>query len=95
MFKIEKKNLQRVKNTALKDEVVSKASILIKEAKSLGLKETVYYCYISGLEEACKKAEELMKDIGEKVSEENKEKIIKLIKQEEESALTGFGDIFG
>lgn len=95
IFKVEKKNLQHAKDMLLKDELVSKASVLIKEAKSLGLKEEVYYCYISGLEEACKRAEKLMKELGKKVSEEDKEKIINLIKQEEESALTGFGNIFG
>lgn len=94
IFRIEKQDVQRVKNILLTDELVSKASVLIKEAKSLGLGNG-YYCYVSGVEEACKKAEKLMKGLGKKVSKENEKKIIKSIKEEEETAMTGFGGIFG
>ena len=95
IFKIEKQNLQKVKDVLLKDETVSKASITFKESKSLGLKGNHYYCYILGLEEACDKAKGLIKDLTEIVNEKDAKKIIEKIKVEEESAMTGFGDIFG
>ena len=96
VFKIKKENLQKVKDVLLKDETVSKASIIFKESKSLGLGEDEYFCYISGLEEACNKAKELVKDLAEKVeSIEEEEEVIAKIKEEEESAMTGFGNIFG
>lgn len=94
VFKIEKENLQKVKNILFNDDLVSRASVVIKEAKSLGL-EDGYYCYVSGTEEACKKAEELMEELGKRTSKEDEEKVIELIKKEEESAMTGFGGIFG
>jgi len=93
VFKIKKENLQKVKDVLLKDETVSKASIVFKESKGLGFDEDKYFCYISGLEEACSKAKELLKDLGEIV--EKKDEVIERIKNEEESAMTGFGNIFG
>ena len=95
ILKFEKQNLQKVKDVLLKDEVVSKASITFKESKSLGFESDYYYCYISGLDEACDKAKELTKDLAEVVNEKDAKEIIEKIKSEEESAMTGFGDIFG
>jgi uncharacterized protein Yka (UPF0111/DUF47 family) len=54
-----------------------------------------YYCYISGSEEACRKAEELTKDFAKVVEGEEKEEIISKIKEEEENALAGFGAVLG
>ena len=95
VFKIEKQNLQKVKDILLKDELVSKASVIFKESKSLGFEGNYYYCYISGLNEACDKAKELTKDLAEVVDEKDAKKIIEKIKSEEETAMTGFGNIFG
>lgn len=95
VFKIKKQNLQKVKDVLLKDETVSKASIIFKESKSLGFDEDEYFCYISGLEKACSKAKELIKDMGEIVKKKDEKEVIKRIKEEEESAMTGFGNIFG
>jgi len=95
VFKIEKRNLQKVKDVLLKDEIVSRASVMFKESKSLDLEGNHYYCYISGLNEACDKAKELTKELAEIINEEDAKKIIEKIKSEEETAMTGFGDIFG
>lgn len=95
VFKIKKQNLQKAKGVLLKDETVSKASVLFKESKSLGFSGNDYYCYVSGLDEACNKAKELMKDVGETVNKKDTEKVISKIKSEEESAMSGFGSIFG
>jgi len=95
VFKVKKQNLQKAKNVLLKDEMVSKASVVFKESKSLGFSGNDYYCYISGLEEACNKAKELMKDLGKITDKKEAEKVISLIKSEEELAMSGFGSIFG
>jgi len=95
VVKMKKENLQKVKNLLLKDETVSRASIIFKEGKSLGLENEDYYCYISGTEEACKRVEELIKELGEIVKNEEKKKVIEKIREEEESAMKGFGSIFG
>ena len=92
IYEVEKPKLQKVKDVLLKDDIVGRASVLFKDGNTLGL-ENKYYCYISGIEEACKKSEEIMKDLGKKVKE--KEKILEKIKEEEERAIQGFGNIFG
>ena len=95
VFKIKKQNLQKVKDLFLKDDVISRASVVFKEAKSLGFTGDNYYCYISGVNEACEKAKKLINDFGELAKKEEEKKIIDKIKQEEESAMSGFGGIFG
>ena len=94
IYEIEKSKVQKVKDTLLKDDLVARASILFKDGNALGF-QNKYYCYISGVEEACKKSEELMKDLGKKVDEKTKEQILLKIKQEEDQAIQGFGGIFG
>jgi hypothetical protein len=95
VFKIKKQNLQKVKDLFLTDDVISRASVIFKESKSLGIEKDEYYCYISGTNEACEKAKQLIKDLGESVKKNEEKKIIDKIKQEEESAMSGFGSIFG
>jgi len=95
VFKVKKENLQKANDALLKDEIVSKASIVFKEAKSLGLGKDEYFFYVSGVDEVCNKAKDLMKDISEIADKETTEKAIEKIKSEEESAMTGFGSIFG
>jgi len=95
VFKIKKQDLQKVKDTLLRDELISKASIVFKESNTLGIKGNDYYCYISGLDDACSKAKELMKNLAEVVKKKDADKIISQIKSEEESAMSGFGSIFG
>jgi hypothetical protein len=95
VLKIKKENLQKVKDVLLKDDTISRASVIFKESKSLGFKDNEYICYISGLEEACNKAKELTKNSAKIVNKKDEKEIIKKIKAEEESALSGFGNIFG
>jgi len=100
---VEPKNYQKVKDVLLKDEEVSKASIVFKDARNYG-KEEGYYIYISGLEEQCKKALEIVKEKDEKgntvelakeVKDKEREKFIRKIKEEENKANEAFGGIFG
>ena len=94
VLKIKKENLQKIKDILLKDDTISRASLIFKEAKSLGFNSNEYFCYISGLEEACKKAKELTKGSAEIINKKEEEEVIKKIKEEEESAMSGFGNIF-
>jgi hypothetical protein len=94
VLQIESKNLQKAKDILLKDDMVSRASIVFKEGKSLLGKEG-YFIYISGIEEQCKKAIEISKEIAKQASEKNKTEVIKKIREEQEKAAEGFGGIFG
>ena len=102
VISMEMKNLQKVKDILLKDDVVSRASIVFKEAKGITSKEG-YYCYLSGLDEQCKRALDILKLKDEKTGEvielakevKDKENVINKIKEEENKAMEGFGGIFG
>jgi len=90
---IENKNYQKLKEVILKDDLVSRASITFKEAKTYGGKKG-YYSFISGSEEQCKKALELTKDLAKEIMGKEKEEFINKIREEENKALEGFGNIF-
>jgi len=94
VISIEMKNLQKVKDILMKDDVVSRASIVFKEAKGITGKEG-YYCYLSGLDEQCKRALELAKDLVKEIKDKEKSDVINKIKEEEDKAIKGFGGIFG
>jgi len=95
VMSIETKNLQKVKDVLLKDDAVSRASITFKEASAYGGKSGHYYCYMSGLEEQCKRAIELAKDLAKELKKKEKEDLVKKIKEEEQKASEAFGGIFG
>lgn len=95
---VKTENYLKVRDILLKDDVVSRASIKFKEGKEF--EKEGYVCHISGLEEQCKKALELIKGVeGSKLAEEitggDKEKIISKFKEEEDKAMESFGGIFG
>jgi hypothetical protein len=93
VLQVETKNYQKVREILLKDDLVSRASITFREAKAYGGEG--YYCFISGLEEQCKKALEITKELAKEIKKDEKEKLINKIKEEENKALEGFGGIFG
>jgi len=95
VMSIETRNLQKAKDVLLKDDVVSRASIVFKEASTYGGKSGNYYCYMSGLGEQCKRALELAKDLAKQLEGKEKEDFVKKIKEEEQKASEAFGGIFG
>jgi hypothetical protein len=94
LLQAETKNYSKLRDILLKDDLISRASIVFKEAKTLG-KEEGYFIYISGTEEQCKKALELTKDLAEEVKNKEKDNFISKIKEESERANVAFGGIFG
>ena len=80
----------------IKDDLVSRQSILTRDSSSLDIKKEVFYVKIEGSKEGLKKAEELAKELKFKKLEEKKaEKISKKIAEQEDSAASGMGMIFG
>ena len=86
-------NFAKCKDILLGDDVVGRASLTFKEGSIIG--KDGYYCYLSGTEEQCKKALELVKELAEEVKDETKSQLINKIKEEEEKAMEGFGNILG
>ncbi len=82
-------------NTILKDDLVSRQSIIIRDASALDIKEEVSYLKIEGSTEGVKRAEELAKELGmTKLPEKKAKTVDDKIKEQEDSAATGMGMIF-
>jgi lipopolysaccharide export LptBFGC system permease protein LptF len=105
VLQIKTDKYETMKNKLMKDDLVSRASITFKEAKSIDESKEGYYCYISGTDDQCKRTlvmikaknpktgEELI--YAEEVSGKEKDKVIEKIKEEQDKASEAFGDIFG
>lgn len=93
VLNFESKILQKVRDVLLKDDVVSRASIVFKEGSIIG--KQGYYCYIRGTDGQCKKALEISKDLAKEVTGKDKEELINKINEEENRASEGIGSIFG
>ncbi|UCG95843.1 MAG: hypothetical protein JSV92_02230 [archaeon] len=94
VFFVEKENLNKVKDVTGEEPIV-RQSITFRDNKSLGLEKEGNYLMIDGSEEACRDAQEKLKDLAEELENEEKEKVIDKMKKMEDSALEGFGGIFG
>ena len=88
-----RENSKKLEEKLKKDDLVSGASIRVRDA-SIVNKEGVYF-YLEGTEDKIKRAKELSKDLGEEVLGEEKEKVVKILRDEEERAIEGFGAILG
>ncbi|MBS3748378.1 MAG: hypothetical protein KGY67_01605 [Candidatus Thermoplasmatota archaeon] len=83
-------------NKLMKDDLVSRQSLLTRDASALDIDKDVSYLKIEGSEEGLEKATDLAEDFGfTKLSEEDAEEINKKILAEEEEAADGMGMIFG
>lgn len=89
---VEGEAAEKLREILLKDEVVSRANVLFKDAKPLDREG--FYIRILGSEEQCKRALELSKDLAEEVSGEERERVLKALKSEDEEMLSGFSGVF-
>jgi hypothetical protein len=81
--------------TILQDDIVSRQSIVIRDANSLDIKKAVSYLKVEGSTDGLKRAEDLAKELGMKKLPDKKAKTIdEKIKEQEDSAATGMGMIF-
>ena len=78
-----------------KDDICSRQSIALREAKTLGIDKEGYFLFFQGSEEACERAKKLLKELVKEVEEKILEKARKAYEEESEKALQGFGGIFG
>ena len=88
-----RENSKELEEKLKKDDLVSGASIKVRDANIVN-KDGMYF-YLEGTEDKINKAKELAKDLAEEVSGEEKEKVVKILKEEEERAIEGFGAILG
>ncbi len=92
---VKKENVKKVEEILKNDEIASKQSIKVRDAKSLGFEEDGSFFLINGTEEGIEKCKELVKEFIEEMEKEKLEEAKKKIMDEEEKAMEGFGNIFG
>ena len=94
IFEIKSEDVGKI-NNVIKDDLVSRQSILTRDASSLGFKGDVSYLKIEGSEAGVKKAEELAKEYNfRKLNDKKAKEINDKILEQEDSAATGMGMIF-
>ena len=94
IFEVESENLGNI-NKLIKDDLVSRQSILTRDSSSLDLKGDLSYVKIEGSDNGLKRAEEIAKELGmKKLDEKKANEINKKIEEQEDSAASGMGMIF-
>jgi hypothetical protein len=82
-------------NNVIKEDIVSRQSILTRDSSSLNMKGDFLYLKIEGSDEGVKKAEELAKEQGfKKIDDKKAKEINEKIAEQEDSAASGMGMIF-
>lgn len=94
IFKVPVENKGKA-DQLLKDDLVSRQSITVRDAQALEMEGKETYVLIEGSEEALKKADELFEEVGEKLGGEDAETIFNKIKEREAEAEGGMGLLFG
>ena len=94
ILKVEKNKSKKIEEL-YKDDIVSRQTIIRREALSLGLNEENIYIQVEGSEEGISRAKEISKDFAIIPSQNEMEKIYKKFKEQDESSLEGMGSIFG
>ena len=94
IFEVKSENSGKI-NKLIKDDLVSRQSILTRDSNSLDIKGDYSYVKIEGSKEGIKRAEELAKDLElKKLDEKKAKKINEKIAEQEDSAASGMGMIF-
>ena len=82
-------------NILAKDDLISRQSILTREASSLDLDGDVSYVKIEGSDDGLKRAKELAKELKfKKLAKKKADEVNEKIKEQEDSAASGMGMIF-
>lgn len=94
IFEVKNEDVGKI-NTVIKDDLVSRQSILSRDSKALELKGDVTFLKIEGSDAGVKRAEELAKEQGfTKLDEKQASEVDKKIKEQDDSAASGMGMIF-
>ena len=94
IFEVKSEDVGKI-NKLVKDDIVSRQSILTRDSSSLNLDGDFTYVKVEGSEEGLKRAEELAGELGlKKVDDKKAMEINDRIKEQEDSAASGMGMIF-
>ena len=94
IFEVKSEDAGKI-NELIKDDLVSRQSILTRDSSSLDLKGNFLYLKIEGSKEGLKQAKKLAKELNlKKLNEKKAKEIDKKIEEQEDSAASGIGMIF-
>jgi hypothetical protein len=93
VFRLAPAEADRV-NVLMADDVVSRQSVTVRDAKSLGLKGDDRYVVVEGIESALARAVELLKGIVP-LKQKEAEDVFRRFRSQDEQAASGMGLIFG
>ena len=95
IFEVKTEDVGKI-NLMLKDDLVSRQSLLTRDSSSLGINKDVSYVKVEGNKEGLKKAEKIAKELEfKKLNKKKSEEVNKKIEEQEDSAADGMGMIFG
>lgn len=96
VFKVSKENVGSAKRI-LNDDLLSRQSMTMRDAGSIGLEGDVVYVMLEGSEEAIKRAGELFgaEKVADLLDAAEGDKIYNTIKEEEDNSVAAMGAIFG
>ncbi|MCJ2669844.1 MAG: hypothetical protein KAS60_02015 [Thermoplasmata archaeon] len=94
IFSIPKEKTGKM-NEALKDDLVSRQSIAIREAKVLGEDMEGTLLLVEGTEEAVERAKEIFKEVGKPLQDDKAKSAYDKFKAEEDAVADGVGFLFG
>ncbi|MCK4365775.1 MAG: hypothetical protein KAW45_06965 [Thermoplasmatales archaeon] len=94
IFEVKSEDAGKI-NKIIKEDIVSRQSILTRDSSSLNIDGDFLYLKIEGSDEGIKKAEELAKEFEiKKLAEKKAKEINEKILEQEDSAASGMGMIF-
>jgi len=93
VFLVSKENKNKALDKLKNDDRISRGSIVLREAKALGIEENGFFLAIDCDEHDVKRAIEILKDLAHVYK--HKEKVLEKIEEQEENAIQGFGNILG
>jgi len=95
IFEVKTEDAAKI-NQLMKDDLVSRQSLLTRDGPSIGVDSDNLFVKIEGSEDGLKRAEELGTEMGfSKLEESKAAEVDQKIKEQEESAADGMGMIFG
>jgi hypothetical protein len=94
VFEVPKEKARQA-DKALKDNIVSRQSIVVRDARTLDVDKDAQFVMIEGSEEGIEKAKELFKEIGSILPDAEGKGVYDKIKDQDDAAASGVGMLFG
>lgn len=94
IFEVKREGTRKI-DQVIRDDIISRQSITVRDASSLDIKKDITFVKIEGSNEAIKRAETLFKEIGvKKIGKKDADLVNEKIASQDDSAAKGMGMIF-